>query len=216
MNMDDYDGPTVAVLVQTHATLLGASTTEVVSVHEDQADAARVLAEQIAASGSIGPGWRVLVVPAPFLARRDDGQPVQHEHESVGDREAIAAVIKRHMPETQTYGREDNCARDVLKVVGQRMRDARAQRDVDLADALGWSESDVRDVPGSWGRMCREVRRLAQVEPTELRARLVRELDPDHEANAERVSAAVDAYRAAPAGDVASALAAVRGYLAGA
>jgi len=162
MDMDDYSGPTVAVLVR--VTLSGR---EVDSAYPDEDEAAYALGKDVLA-GQVAPAtaWEVHTVPAPLLVRRDVGQPVEHEPESVGDLDAIAATISHartgrpwHEVRTTPGGAGDlEAARKVLAVVGQRMRDARDQRDADLAAALGMDE------PQPWPTMCRKVRGLRQAE----------------------------------------------------
>lgn len=68
MDMDEYNGPTVAVLVREHPTIWGAIAVEVVSVHRNDRDAATGLAARIIAGDAASSGWRVVTVPAPGLA----------------------------------------------------------------------------------------------------------------------------------------------------
>lgn len=174
MNMDDYSGPSVAVLVRIGD--LGARTVD--SAYPDEDEAAHALGKDLlAGTVTSGTGWEVVMVPAPLLVRRDAGQPEQHEPESVGDLDAIAATISFartgrpwHEVRTTPGGVGDlEAARKVLAVVGQRMADTRsiARQDADEADrsrratlsrALGVPL--VEGMPAAWQVLAERLRAL--------------------------------------------------------
>lgn len=127
MDMNSYSGPTVAVLVEETP-----ASWRVVGVFADANEVASWIGLEFLAGRGPAERCHVETVPAPFLA--DRGQLTEHEPNR-GDLEAIASVISRNMPGSQTYGRGEPVAREVLKVVEQRMLDARSMAAQDAAEA---------------------------------------------------------------------------------
>lgn len=223
MDMDDYSGPTVAVLVRE---LLGAgSVREVDSVHPDRGEAARWLGQMLmdgtAPAGTAS--WSLVIVPAPSLADYDAGQPVEHE------------PLQDQSGSGQQRGAELAAALDVA--IGEMSwsamcRKVRALRQAEDERGTGgpelgaqlWAALEPTGISegADEADMVARVRELAEAANTpavdpladpdraaDLRARLVRELDPDLPANAERLDRAADAlsdYRGTPANEATAAI----------
>lgn len=170
MKMDEtYDGPTVAVLARTMSTVFGTATTSVVSVHRDEDDAAHALAQRIVVGSGLDSGWAVLTVPAPFLAaepaRRTGGGALGPQLWAALEPLGIAGDVD----EAAMIERVHDLVGEVLDgdAVPSPAGDRRAAGEVpqsaviELAEAVGWSASSVRGVPGSFARLLREVRNRA-------------------------------------------------------
>jgi len=73
MDMDNYDGPMVAVLVRN--ILSGPPIVD--SAHPDEDEAHHYLGREICAGmAPLGVGWEVVMVPAPLLVQREAGESV--------------------------------------------------------------------------------------------------------------------------------------------